>query len=62
MADITMCEGTDCPQKESCHRYTAKASEYQYYFMTPPVKDGKCEMYWGANAEAIWKQLKDITK
>lgn len=63
MADITMCSGTDCPQKESCYRFTAKPSEYrQSYFMEAPIKDGKCDMYWGENAESIWNQLKEIVK
>ena len=66
MADITMCSGNDCPVKEKCYRFTAKPSEFrQSYFFQPPggQEDGKftCEMYWGGNAEAIWKQLKDIT-
>ena len=61
--DITMCPGTGCPQKEKCYRFTAKPSEYmQSYFMEPPIKDGKCDMYWGENAESIWNQLKDIMK
>lgn len=48
MADICMCKGTDCPLKESCYRYTANKNEIlQSYFKEPPVKDGKCEMYWG---------------
>jgi hypothetical protein len=60
--DITMCVGTNCPHKEKCYRYTAKPSEYQSYFMEAPIKDGKCEMYWGETAELIWNQLKEITK
>ena len=59
--DITMCKGTDCPYKETCYRYTAKPCEYwQSYFIEPPIKDGKCEMYWGDLSEAIFNQLKDI--
>ncbi len=62
MPDITMCPGGDCPVKDKCYRYTANANElYQMYFVDPPYKDGKCEYYWGENAEAIWNQLKDIT-
>jgi hypothetical protein len=53
MPDITMCPGTNCPQKEKCHRFTAKPSEYQSYFIETPIKDGKCDMYWGENAEFI---------
>ena len=63
MPDITMCMGTNCPHKETCYRYTVKPSEYwQAYFMKSPIKDGKCYMYWGENAEAVWNQLKEITK
>lgn len=61
MPDITMCEGTGCPAKESCYRFTATPSEFrQSYFVEPPIKDGKCEYYWGENAEATWNQLNDI--
>jgi len=62
MPDITMCPGTDCPQKEKCYRFTAKPSDYQSWFMKPPIEDGKCDYYWGENAENIWNQLKDIVK
>lgn len=40
----------------------AKPSDYQSYFMKPPIKEGKCEYYWGKNAESVWDQLKEITK
>ena len=63
MPDITMCPGTNCPYKETCYRFTAKPSEYwQSYFTEPPIKDGKCEMYWGDLSESIWGQLKEIVK
>jgi hypothetical protein len=63
MPDITMCPGTNCPQREKCYRFTAKPDEYwQSYFIDPPIKDGKCDLYWGENAESIWNQLKDIMK
>jgi hypothetical protein len=61
--DITMCVGTGCPYKEKCYRYTAKPSEFlQSWFMETPIKDGKCDMFWGENSEAVWSQLKDIVK
>ena len=57
-----MCKGTNCPFKDSCYRHKAKPDEiYQYWFVEPPIKDGKCDMYWGKNAENILNQLKDIT-
>jgi hypothetical protein len=63
MPDITMCKGTDCPHKEKCYRFMAKPSEYwQSYFTEPPIKDGKCDMYWGENQINIWNQLKEIVK
>jgi len=63
MPDITMCPGTNCPQRGKCYRFTARPSEYmQSYFMEAPIKDGKCDMYWGENAESIWNQLKEIMR
>ena len=59
--DITKCEGTNCPLKKTCYRYTATANELiQSYFVEPPIKDGKCEMYFGEHANDIINQLKDI--
>jgi hypothetical protein len=48
MPDISMCEGTGCPIKETCYRFTAKPSEYrQSYISVPPFKKDKtCEYYW----------------
>jgi hypothetical protein len=60
MPDIAKCIGTNCPQKETCYRYTAKPSDWQSYFSVPPIKDGKCDMYWGYKSETVWNQLKDI--
>ena len=60
MLDITTCKGINCPVKEKCKRYTSKESMMQSYFMESPIKDGKCDMYWGENAEAIFNQLKEI--
>ena len=49
MADITKCEGKDCPLKEKCYRFTAKANEYgqSYFTETPYNKETKtCEYLW----------------
>ena len=58
MADICKCKGEDgkivCPYKDQCFRYTAKADEYQSYFMELPLKDDKCDHYWGDGGLAIW--------
>lgn len=61
MADITMCTGENCPVKDKCYRFTAVKCEYmQAYFLNPPIKDGKCEHFYGENAENIFNNLKDI--
>ncbi len=63
MSDITMCKGGDCPYKNNCYRYTSKHEELcQSYFVDIPLKDGKCDLYWGKNAEDIWNELKEIFK
>lgn len=62
MPDIAKCWGGDCPLKENCLRYTAKPSERQTYFATPPLKDGKCDFFWGEVQESIMQQLEDIVK
>ena len=47
MADSTMCMGRDCPLRDDCFRYRATPEpENQTYFMSPPFKDGACEMFW----------------
>ena len=47
MPDIAKCKGEQCPKKQMCYRHTAKASDYQSYFMTPPMKeDDTCDYYW----------------
>ena len=60
MADITKCSGEGCPLKDMCYRFTATGSDYQSYFTTPPVKDNKCEMFWGQSSEYLMQYLKDI--
>ncbi len=65
MPDITMCEGTNCPVKEKCFRFTAKPSKYhQTYFADVPgeIKDGKftCSYFWGKATQETFEQLVKI--
>jgi hypothetical protein len=49
MPDMTMCEGIDCPLKETCYRYKATASEFrQSYFSDLPYdkEEEKCDYYF----------------
>lgn len=59
MPDITMCEGTNCPKKETCYRYKATPGKYrQSYFANPPIKDdGSCEHYWEVTSKSEVKRL-----
>lgn len=47
MADITKCDGTGCPLKDRCYRYTAPSNEYrQAWFMNPPIVGKDCNQFW----------------
>lgn len=38
MADITKCQGQDCPLKNDCYRFTAESNGFrQSYFVKVPV-------------------------
>lgn len=61
MADITKCwgnkDGIDCPYKLNCFRFTAKSEKYgQSYFVELPLKNNKCDHYWGNDGEDIWNK------
>jgi|APGre2960657373_1045057.scaffolds.fasta_scaffold175094_2 hypothetical protein len=60
MSDITKCKGEGCPMKETCHRFTDPATEYQSYFTESPIIDGKCSMYWGQTQQDIMDVLQDM--
>jgi len=60
MADITMCSGKGCKIKDMCYRYTAPKGMRQSYFFKPPIKDNKCEMFWGESSEYLMQYLQDI--
>ena len=57
MPDIAMCFGDNCPAKELCYRYTAKADEYQSYFANPPFNNNKCEFFWGEQSVNFWEEI-----
>jgi len=63
MADITLCKGNNCPMKEQCKRYTSPPnSTKQSYFTESPIKDGKCDMFWGDVADVVMEQLNKIVR
>lgn len=46
MPDFTMCSGDGCPLKDDCKRFLASPSDYQSFFVNPPVVNGKCDSFW----------------
>lgn len=64
--DITLCEGTNCPLKDQCFRYTAKPSEYQSYFTKEPYtlekNKFKCEFLWTNDNHSVLDQLNSTLK
>lgn len=48
MADITMCNNTECPLRMDCYRYRAKPNEYRqsYFVDVKPDENGNCKERW----------------
>ncbi len=61
--DIAKCKGVGCDIKLNCYRFTSEPNFYrQSYFVESPIKDGKCDLFWGEQSKSIMDQLLDITK
>lgn len=63
MADISMCEGTECPWKNKCYRFIAKPNEFRqsYYAEVPGRMIDEvftCEGFWAV--EETKQNIKDI--
>ncbi len=62
MADISMCEGTDCPLKENCYRYKATPCPiYQTYFVEVPYdhETNDCQYFWDRQPKPVSKKEED---
>lgn len=48
MPDMSMCEGNNCPLKQTCYRHTAVANTtmQSYNNFTYNVEEEKCDFYW----------------
>ena len=50
MADISKCEGRDCPIKHKCYRFTAPSGElvqsWMEFWNDEKVKEGECDDFW----------------
>jgi len=66
MADITKCEGKNCPLKDMCYRYRAKEDiRHGYFTETPGEWYGDkffCTMFWGDDSQRLYNHLKDIVR
>lgn len=64
MADISMCEGTDCPMKDNCYRHTAPANEYRQSWFAEKVinEDRTCDHYWENEKPKHFSKLKEDGK
>lgn len=63
MPDITMCSDSECPSRESCYRFTAKANEYrQAYADFKHDADGKCSFFIEAKAKSQIRRLEAQTR
>lgn len=52
MADITMCKGEGCPNKDKCYRHLAPQNEYrQSWFVTSPIQEGVCTYFVDTSRE-----------
>jgi hypothetical protein len=51
MADITKCDGKNCPIKENCYRFTAPESKNQSWFSSPYGRDepNSCSYFYPNN-------------
>lgn len=60
MADISMCHnGSECPLRKSCFRFTAKPGEWQAmsdFYKT----DKECEHYWEVKSETEYYKLMEV--
>ncbi len=63
MPDISMCHGTDCPNRDQCHRFTATPSAQRQSYFAPTIKEGFCGSFlpnalWLKKAESVLTGVK----
>lgn len=61
MPDVAMCDGKNCPLKETCYRYRAVPYNIgQTYLAESPYKEGKCDLHWKLKDGQRIRALADI--
>jgi lipoate synthase len=57
MADITMCNDSECPRCGTCWRFNAPKSSFQSMFAESPRKGDECKYYWQMKDQVSeWKE------
>lgn len=46
MADIMMCMGDNCENREKCYRYTAPINKFWQSVFTETPKEKPCQHFW----------------
>jgi hypothetical protein len=58
MADITMCDDSECPKKATCFRALAWVTPgRQSYFAESPREGEECGYYWPCNSKSQLHRL-----
>ena len=58
MSNITMCEGINCPIREKCFRFRAKANLVQHFFIKTPYEYSHCDKFISYEDELVLDQIK----
>jgi hypothetical protein len=60
VADVSKCQGTGCPFKSNCLRYTRPAGHNQAWFTVVPynVDTKSCDFYWPDQSTDKKRKLK----
>lgn len=56
MADISKCVGTNCPLKDNCKRFLAKAGYWQSYISVMYDASKGCDNFWPVKIKSIIKK------
>lgn len=56
-SEITYCNDTQCPRKDTCRRYVKSTETHWIFTYSPRVDGAYCPMYWGSTQDAIMNTL-----
>lgn len=53
MTDISKCHGENCPVRDICYRFTAKADPHWQSYMEPDRNGSECKSFWSRQAQPV---------